>query len=166
MAVAVIASLLVGAGVGLINGFFVVQVGVGAFITTLATGTILSGLTIAVSNGEILNGVPQSLQDFASHQFLGLATPVYLALGTAVVLWYIYEHRRSGVTCSSWGRVVTRHDWLGCPLTDSDGLRLLPRASSAALRESSRRRSSAAQSRASASLTSCPRMRRRFLARR
>jgi ribose transport system permease protein len=96
MAAAIAVSLAVGAAVGFINGFFVVRIGVGAFITTLATGTILSGLTIAVSNGEILNGVPQSLQDFASHQFLGLATPVYLALGLAVVLWYVYEHTPVG----------------------------------------------------------------------
>jgi ribose transport system permease protein len=88
--------LAAGALVGTINGFLVVRVGVGAFITTLATGTILSGLTVAVSNGEVLNGIPDSLSNFTNGTLFGLSATVYMAAALAFGLWLVYEHTTLG----------------------------------------------------------------------
>lgn len=92
----VVATILVGLVAGALNGLFVVRIGVNAFIGTLGTSTILTGLTLAVSGGQILNSVSQPLVDFVQFQILGLAVPVYLAFGLAFVLWYIYEHTPIG----------------------------------------------------------------------
>lgn len=80
--------------VGLLNGLFVVRFGVNAFITTLGAGTILTGLTLAVSGGQILNGVPGSVTGFTTYQILGLPSPVYVAF--VILLWYVYEHTPLG----------------------------------------------------------------------
>jgi ribose transport system permease protein len=92
----VAATIFVGFIAGALNGFFVVRIGVNAFIGTLGTSTILTGLTLAVSGGQILNSVAQPLVDFVQYQIFGLAVPVYLALALAIVLWYIYEHTPIG----------------------------------------------------------------------
>jgi ribose transport system permease protein len=96
LGVAVVAVLAVGALVGLVNGLFIVRFGVNAFITTLGTGTVLTGLTLAVSGGQILTGVPDGVTRFAAGELVDLTWPAYVALGFSVVLWYVYEHTPVG----------------------------------------------------------------------
>lgn len=92
----VIATMLVGVIAGAINGFFVVRIGINAFIATLGTSTILTGLTLAVSGGQILNTVAEPLSTFVQYQILGLAVPVYIGFAIAIALWYLYEHTPTG----------------------------------------------------------------------
>lgn len=94
--VTIAAVLLIGAITGVVNGFFVVILGVNAFIVTLGTGTLLTGLTIWVSDGQILSNISPGLTDAVTWTFGGLAMPVYLALGLVVVLWYVYEYTPLG----------------------------------------------------------------------
>jgi len=96
LAGALAAVIAVGALVGVLNGLFIVRFGVNAFITTLGTGTVLTGLTLAVSGGQILTGVPAAVSRFAAGEALGLAWPTYVAAGFALALWYIYEHTPAG----------------------------------------------------------------------
>ena len=79
-----------------LNALFVVRIGVNAFIGTLGVSTMLTGLTLAVSDGQILNTVPQPLVDFVQHQVFGLAVPVYVAFALAIALWRLYEHTPLG----------------------------------------------------------------------
>ncbi|HVX81795.1 MAG TPA: ABC transporter permease [Devosiaceae bacterium] len=94
--VVVIVTLAVGAITGIVNGFFVVRVGVNAFIGTLGTSTILTGLTLAVSGGQILGTVDLGLTEFVQFQIFGLPVPVYIGFALAAVLWYLYEHTPIG----------------------------------------------------------------------
>lgn len=89
--VAVVACLGIGIAVGVINGFLVVRVGLNAFIATLGTQTLLGGLTLGVSGGQILSGVPQQLTDVVTASLFGFPSPVYLALALATLLWYLFE---------------------------------------------------------------------------
>lgn len=52
MTVAVIAAMLTGVAIGVINGFFVTIVGVNALITTLGTLAAFRGLTLVVGDGQ------------------------------------------------------------------------------------------------------------------
>ena len=63
---------------------------------TLGVSTILTGVTLAVSDGQILNTVAQPLVDFVQRQILRIAAPVYLAFVLAIALWYLYEHTPLG----------------------------------------------------------------------
>ena len=96
LAAVIIATVLVGVLAGLLNALFVVRIGVNAFIATLGVSTMITGLTLAVSDGQILNTVPQPLVDFVQHQFFGLAVPVYVAFALAIALWRLYEHTPLG----------------------------------------------------------------------
>jgi ribose transport system permease protein len=92
----IVTVLVIGAVTGLVNGFFVVHLGVNAFIVTLGTGTLLTGLTIWVSGGQILSNISPGLTNVVTTTFGGLAMPVYLALGLVIVLWYVYEYTPLG----------------------------------------------------------------------
>jgi ribose transport system permease protein len=96
LAVVIVATVLVGVAAGLLNGFFVVLIGVNAFIGTLGTSTILTGLTLAVSGGQILDTVAAPLSAFVQHRIIGLPVPVYLAFALSFLLWYVYEHTPLG----------------------------------------------------------------------
>ena len=46
--------LIAGALVGLINGLLTVKLHISSFIATLGTGILLSGVTLGISNGQVL----------------------------------------------------------------------------------------------------------------
>ena len=92
----VVGALFVGALAGAVNGLFVVRIGINAFIGTLGASTILTGVTLAVSDGQILNTVAQPLVDFVQFQVLGLPIPVYLAFVLVAAVWYVFEHTPLG----------------------------------------------------------------------
>ena len=92
----IVGVLLVGALAGATNGLFVVRIGINAFIGTLGVSTILTGVTLAVSDGQILNTVAEGLVNFAQRQVFGLPLPVYLAFILVIALWYVYEHTPLG----------------------------------------------------------------------
>lgn len=95
-AATLVTVLVVGGFTGLVNGFFVVILGVNAFIVTLGTGTLLAGLTIFISGGQILSGIPPGLVDVVTSTLGGLAMPVFLALALVLLLWYVYEYTPLG----------------------------------------------------------------------
>jgi ribose transport system permease protein len=82
--------------VGVVNGFFVVRLGVNSFITTLGVGTVVGGIAIAIFGAETIAGLPSSFTDPFRAEIFGLDTPVYLAFGLAIVLWYFFEHTPTG----------------------------------------------------------------------
>jgi ribose transport system permease protein len=92
----ILATVLIGVLAGVLNAFFVVRIGVNAFIATLGVSTMLTGVTLAVSDGQILNTVPQPLVDFVQRQIFGLAVPVYVGFVLAIALWQLYEHTPVG----------------------------------------------------------------------
>ncbi|WP_437773366.1 ABC transporter permease [Arthrobacter sp. KNU40] len=94
---AILLSVLCGAGVGILNAIMVVRIGVNAFIATLGTSTILAGLNLLVTNGSTLfQGIPASLTAVANGQLFGLNLVVYYFLAGALILWYLLEHTPFG----------------------------------------------------------------------
>ncbi len=96
MAIAV--TLLACVAIGIFNVILIVVVGVDSFIATLSSSTILAGLTLYVTNGQILTTVPHSLQRFAflGIPALGVETPALTGIALAALLWYVYEHTPAG----------------------------------------------------------------------
>ena len=84
--------------IGIVNGFLIVRAGLTAFIATLATGTVIAGLTLYVSAGTIVTTVPPSLEAIAQARVptLGIGMPAIVGFGLAIVLWYLYEHTPLG----------------------------------------------------------------------
>jgi ribose transport system permease protein len=77
--------------VGVVNCVAVLWVGIDAFIATLATMTIVTGLTLIMTNATVIFGIPDSIIGFARHDIFGLPTAAYYGWALAVVLFYLYE---------------------------------------------------------------------------
>jgi ribose transport system permease protein len=88
--------LLVGLAVGAINSFFVVIVGINSFIATLAMSSLLIAANTAVSNNELIVGIPHSLTKWGTSNVLGLPITVWYLVAFAIVMWWIVEHTPFG----------------------------------------------------------------------
>jgi ribose transport system permease protein len=93
---AVIITLAVGALIGVINGFLVVVIGIDSFIATLGVSSILTAAVLAISDGQQIIGLDLGFREFASKQYLGMTTPVYVLIGVAILCWYLLEHTPLG----------------------------------------------------------------------
>jgi ribose transport system permease protein len=91
--VGVVVGLLLGAGIGLINGLIVTIAKIDSFIATLATGTVLYGISSWMTNGiEIEGAVPNAFGKIANGSIGPIPLPaVYVAIA-AVVLWILFEY--------------------------------------------------------------------------
>jgi len=89
---AIIIALAAGAAVGVLNAIVVVGFGVNAFIATLGSMTLVSGLGLAISQGgQVIVGLPTSLQNLSGDSLLTLPLRVWYGWGLALVLWYVYQ---------------------------------------------------------------------------
>ena len=89
-ALAVLLSVLAGAVLGLINGLVIVKLKINAFVTTLASSTVMGGLVIWYTGGSpIYQGVPKSLTRMARSSVAGIPLPVIYVVAVAAVLWFV-----------------------------------------------------------------------------
>lgn len=95
--VAVVVALLASLGIGLLNGFLVVIVGIDAFIATLGTMTIISGLVYGVTDSNTITGLPNELVSLGRAYWLGVPSIVILGWVVALFFWYVYRY-------TAWGR--------------------------------------------------------------
>lgn len=94
---AVAASILTGLVVGVINGLAVVRIGINAFIATLGVGTVLSGMTIWLSNGNVIyQGIPASLLSIGRTQIAKLPLTVFYMAVVVLVFAFLLEHTATG----------------------------------------------------------------------
>lgn len=107
---AIVVVVLSCVGWGLFNAFFVVRIGISSLITTLGSGTIILGLTLAISGSQVIARPPRFLFEFATSRLFGLPYLVYVAFGFAVIVWLILDHMPVGryLYFTGEGREVAR----------------------------------------------------------
>jgi ribose transport system permease protein len=88
--------LLVGAGVGLLNGLIHVRLKVPSFMATLGTWFIGVGTANALLGGMAIRINDPMIRGLAINRFLGLPWGVWLALGCLAVAFVIQNHTRLG----------------------------------------------------------------------
>lgn len=93
---AALAVVLACLAIGLVNSFFIVYVGISSLITTLGMGTLIIGLTLAVSGSSVIAGPPGFLTAATNNSLFGLPYPVYYSLALAAVVWFVYSHTAFG----------------------------------------------------------------------
>jgi ribose transport system permease protein len=81
---AVLITLAVGIGIGLLNGLLVTRVGITPLIVTLAMGSILTGLVFFYTGGLPSTEAPAPLVDFIAWRPLGI--PIAFIIATAIVI--------------------------------------------------------------------------------
>jgi ribose transport system permease protein len=89
---AIAITLLIGALVGAVNGFLVVKVGVDAFVATIATGSVLLGLSGAIADGQTISqSIPESFTELGRGDVHGIPYTVFYFAILALALWYLLE---------------------------------------------------------------------------
>ena len=104
----ILVGILIGAGLGLINGFFIAYVGIPSFMMTLAMLTIAKGLATYVNDGKPIFEEPDILGEFRSAgnlfhgiPVIGIIAAVVLAVGHIVLGLHairpagLYDRRQS-----------------------------------------------------------------------
>jgi ribose transport system permease protein len=96
VAAGVVCGLLVGLGVGLVNGFLIAWVGVNPFVSTLGTMTVLRGLLYVWTNATPLFGVPLSFTDLGLGKTISIPNPFWVFFGVAIVLTILLSSTKFG----------------------------------------------------------------------
>ena len=86
------AMLLAGIVIGFINGLLIQKVGISSFIATLGIGIALQGFTQGTSGGQVLfANIPKIVTQIGGSYAGPLAVAAWIAIGIAVVLFYVLE---------------------------------------------------------------------------
>jgi ribose transport system permease protein len=94
--VAVLAALLLGLLVGVVNGALVVLTRINGFIVTLATMTIIQGLRYGVNGPDTFQGYSPGLRAFGRASILGLPAVFLVALAVAVLVGLFFARTVPG----------------------------------------------------------------------
>ncbi len=94
--VALVVMFLVGGGIGLANGLFVVKVGLNPFIVTLAMLIILRGLSLALTGGMVLYNLPSSFSFLGFRSVAGIPMPIIVLLLAFLVAHVAMSRRTFG----------------------------------------------------------------------
>jgi ribose transport system permease protein len=109
--VILLVALGVGVAVGIVNGFLVTVVGVGAFIATLGISTVLAGGNLLVTQGAVISqNIPSGLTDISQTEILGLPIVCFYVLAMAFLLYYVLEWTPFGryIQATGQGRDAAR----------------------------------------------------------
>lgn len=90
--IAVAIVLLVGAGIGLINGLLVHVAKIDSFIATLGVGTFIYGISNWYTNGQqIVGQLSPTFDAISGTSVLGIPAPAIYVTAIAIVLWIAFE---------------------------------------------------------------------------
>ena len=91
-----LAALAVGVAFGTINGWLVAVVGIPPFVATLGTLGMAQGLSLIVSDGQSVVGMPAAVRGVYSGTLAGVPLPIVLALGSYLAFHGLLYHTRFG----------------------------------------------------------------------
>ncbi|MED4203581.1 ABC transporter permease [Neobacillus mesonae] len=92
---AVIVAILIGAGVGLINGFGVIKLNISSFIMTLAILSITRVLQVIYTNGKWVENIPAKVKGLSNIDFFGInVLTVIVMVGVILVQLYLTKSSR------------------------------------------------------------------------
>ncbi len=99
--VSVLLSILIGGAglgalLGLINGALIAKTGIPPFIVTLGTMSIYRGVTLILSDGRPIYGLPTEFSRWVAGYLGPVPIPVIISLGCALVVWFMLTKTRFG----------------------------------------------------------------------
>ena len=102
-ALGVLAGLGVGLAFGLVNGWLVTALNLPPFIATLGTLGIAQGLSLVVTDGQSVVGIPATIGRVYSGTVVGVPVPIILAAVTYGVVHLLLYRTRFGVAVFALG---------------------------------------------------------------
>ncbi|WP_375479266.1 ABC transporter permease [uncultured Jatrophihabitans sp.] len=96
-AVASLVAVALCCGVGAVNGFIVVKLGIDAIVTTLGMGTLLLGLTSGFSGSQAVSGLSNGFSKIANTTVVfGLPISFFYGLALAILIAYLMRYTSLG----------------------------------------------------------------------
>lgn len=89
-------ALLIGIGIGAVNGVITVVGRIQSFVTTLGTLTAVEGVVLVATGGSPVYNVPSDFVNLGTGSWLGLPIPIYIVIVCAVAAWYLLAQRPFG----------------------------------------------------------------------
>lgn len=96
LAVVLLATLLLGAGIGTLNGLIITKGRVTPFVVTLGTMSIARGLAHIYTNGQPISGFGERFRFLGSGELAGVPMPIILSAATVLVAALILRHTTLG----------------------------------------------------------------------
>lgn len=93
---ALLAGLLLGAFVGLVNGLLATYGRVQPFVATLATMSVATGMALYITSGNPISGFPLWFSDLTTTELLGIPLQGYLLVTVFTLLAFWLRYRPGG----------------------------------------------------------------------
>jgi ribose transport system permease protein len=101
---AILVTLAVGAGIGLVNGLLVAKARINAIIATLGVGTLLVGFAYGYSQGVPFSaGLPNSFLNLTSGKLLHVPYDIFFMAIVAAALWLFVNKTDAGHSTQAVG---------------------------------------------------------------
>lgn len=91
-----VAGILTGTLIGLFNGVLVTLLRINTFVATLASGIVIRGLALVITQAQQVRVANESFQILARGELLGIRNPVFIWLGMAILLTFVLTSTRFG----------------------------------------------------------------------
>ncbi|MEH2476704.1 ribose transport system permease protein [Nitrobacteraceae bacterium AZCC 2146] len=91
-----LAACAVGTMFGAVNGWLVAILGIPPFVATLGTLGMAQGLSLIVSDGQSVVGMPRAIRDIYSGTIAAIPLPILMAVAAYVVFHLLLYHMRLG----------------------------------------------------------------------
>lgn len=94
----ILTGVVVGLLLGVFNGLLIAYLGIPAIVVTLGTLAVYRGLIIIIAKGDQVNAseMGRSFQAFPKETFLGLTSPVWIAIVVSLLFWVFLNLTRAG----------------------------------------------------------------------
>jgi ribose transport system permease protein len=97
IALSIFVGIFVGIICGLISGLFIVKIKMPPFIATLAIQTIARGVTLVVTGGMPLYGLPEGFKFLGGGYALGIPVPVIIMIFLYLIGIYFLNYTKTGL---------------------------------------------------------------------
>jgi ribose transport system permease protein len=91
-----LAACAAGTAFGIINGWLVAMLGIPPFVATLGTLGMAQGLSLIVSDGQSVVGMPRAIREIYSGTVVAIPVPILIAIGAYAVFHTLLYHTRLG----------------------------------------------------------------------
>jgi len=94
----ILAGIVTGLLLGMINGALIAYLGIPPIVVTLGTLAIFRGMIIIIAGGDQVNASEMGVtfQAFPKQVWLGLTSPVWIAIAVALLFWVFLSFTRAG----------------------------------------------------------------------
>ena len=94
---AILAAVLVGMSIGVVNAFFIPYFRIPSLIVTLGVSTFVNGGVLWLSDSQTVSGVSMGLVEWVViRRLFGIPLAFFYAIALALILWYVLEFTIAG----------------------------------------------------------------------